>query len=68
MTRRKQEIWDEQYLQHHGYLKNLKGHYEARFIIEILGARPETPLLDDIAMQEQLHKLEEDQQKTDDLL
>ena len=45
LTRRKQEIWDEQYLQHHGYLKNLKGHYEAGFIInEILGPRPEMPL------------------------
>ena len=50
LTRRKQEIWDEQYLQHHSYLKNLKRHYETGFIInEILGPRPETPLLDDIA-------------------
>ena len=69
MTRRKQQIWDEQYQQHHGSLKNLKGHYEAGFIIEeILGPRPETPLLDDIATQEQLDKLEEDRQKTDDIL
>ena len=55
LTRRKQQIWDEQYQQHHGSLKNQKGHYEAGFIIEeILGPRPETPLLDDIATQEQL--------------
>ena len=54
-TRRKQEIWDEQYLSHHKHLENRKGHYEAGFIInEILGPRPETPLLDDIATQEQL--------------
>ena len=51
--RRKQEIWHEQCLQHHEYLKNLKGHYQAGFIInEILGPRPETPLLDDIGTQE----------------
>ena len=69
LTRRKQQIWDEQYQQHHGSLKNLKGHYEAGFIIEeILGPRLETPLLDDIATQEQLDKLEEDRQKTDDIL
>ena len=61
LAQRKQEIWNEQYLQHHGYLKNLKGHYEARFIInEILGPKPETPLLDNIATQEQFDKLEED--------
>ena len=50
-------------------MKSSKGHYEAGFIInEILGPRPETPLLDDIATQEQLDKLEEDRQKTDDIL
>ena len=44
LTRRKQQIWEEQYQQHHGNLADLKGHYEARFIIEeILGSRPETP-------------------------
>ena len=38
---------------HHKHLENRKGHYEAGFIInEILGPRPETPLLDDIATQE----------------
>ena len=58
LTRRKQEIWDEQYLHHHKHLKSQKGHYEA----------PETPLLDDIATQEQLDKLEEDKKKTDDIL
>ena len=58
LTRRKQQIWEEQYQQHHSNLKELKGHYEAGFIIEeILGPRPETPLLDDIATQEQLNKL-----------
>ena len=68
-TRRKQEIWDRQYLHHHENLKSRKGHYEAGFIInEILGPRPETPLLDDIATQEQLDKLEEDKKKTDDIL
>ena len=67
LSRRKQEIWDEQYLNHHKHLENRKGHYEAGFIInEILGPRPETPLLDDIATQEQLDRLEEDKKKTDD--
>ena len=69
MTRRKQQIWDEQYQQHHGNLTDLKGRYEAGFLIEeILGPRPETPLLDDIATQEQLDKLEEDRKKTDEIL
>ena len=69
LTRRKQQIWEEQYQQHHSNLKELKGHYEAGFIIEeILGPRPETPLLDDIATQEQLNKLKEDRKKTDEIL
>ena len=69
LTRRKHQIWEEQYQQHHGNLKELKGHYEAGFIIEeILSPRPETPLLDDIATQEQLDKLEEDRKKTDEIL
>ena len=68
LTRRKQDIWDEQYLNHLKHLENRKGHYEAGFIInEILGPRPETPLLDDIATQEQLNRLEEDKKKTDDI-
>ena len=59
LTRRKQEIWDEQYPNHHKHLESRKGHYEAVFIInEILGPRPETPLLDDIATQEQLDRLD----------
>ena len=57
LTKRKQEIWDEQYLQHHKHLESRKGCYEAGFIIEeILGPRPETLLLDDIATQEQLDR------------
>ena len=69
LTRRKQQIWEEQYQQHHGNLADLKGHYEAGFIIEeILSPRPETPLLDDIATPDQLKKLEEDRKKTDDIL
>ena len=31
LTRRKQQIWDEQYQQHHGNLTDLKGRCEARF-------------------------------------
>ena len=55
MTRRKQQIWDDQYQKHHDNLDNLKGCYEASFILqEILGPRPEIPLLDDIATPEQL--------------
>ena len=69
LTRRKQQIWDEQYQQHHDNLADLKGRYEASFILqEILGPRPETPLLDDITTPEQLSKLEEDRKKTDDIL
>ena len=69
LTKRKQEIWDEQYLQHHKHLRSRKGRYEAEFIIEeILGPQPETPLLDDIATKEQLDQLEAQRQKTDDIL
>ena len=60
LTKRKQEIWDDQYLRHHKHLEDRKGRYEAVFIIEeILGPCPETPLLDDIATEEQLKQLEE---------
>ena len=37
LMKRKQEIWDNQYLKHHGHLEDRKGRYEAGFIIaEIL--------------------------------
>ena len=69
MTRRKQQIWDDQYQKHHGNLADLKGRYEASFILqEILGPRPKTPLLDDIATPEQLQKLEEERKEKDDIL
>ena len=56
-------------LRHHKHLEDRKGRYEAGFIIEeILGPRPETPLLDDIATEEQLKQLEEQRKKTDDIL
>ena len=46
LTRRKQQILDEQYQQHHGNLTDLKGRYDAGFILEeILSPRPETPCL-----------------------
>ena len=58
LTKRKQEIWDNQFLIHHGRLAEDKGSYKAGFILnEILGPRPETPLLDDIASAEQLQQL-----------
>ena len=69
LTRRKQQIWDDQYQKHHGHIASQKGRYEASFILqEKLGPRPETPLLDDIATPEQLQKLEEEQQEKDDIL
>ena len=69
LTKRKQEIWDNQYLIHYGQLQERKGRYEAGFILEeILGPRPETPLLDDIATEEQLEQLEEQRRKTDAIL
>ena len=41
LTKRKQEIWDNQYLIHYGQLQERKGRYEAGFILEeILGPRP----------------------------
>ena len=44
LIKRRQEIWDNQFLIHHGRLAEVKGSYEAGFIInEILGPRPETP-------------------------
>ena len=46
-----------------------KGSYEAGFILEeILGPRPETPLLDDIASAEQLEQLERERMRTDAIL
>ena len=69
LTKRKQEIWDNQYLIHHGRLTENKGSYEAGFILEeILGPRPETPLLDDIASAEQLQQLERKRMRTDAVL
>ena len=66
LTKRKQEIWDNQYLIHHGRLTKKKGSYEAGFILEeILGPRPETPLLDGIASAEQL---ESERMRTDAVL
>ena len=64
LTKRKQEIWDNQYFIHYGQLQERKGRYEVGFILEeILGPRPETPLLDDIATEEQLEQLEEQRRK-----
>ena len=69
LTKRKQEIWDNQYLIHHGQLTEKKGAYEAGFIInKILGPRPETPLLDDIASAEDLEQLERERMRTDAIL
>ena len=46
LTKRKQQIWDNQYLIHHGQLTDKKGSYEAGFILqEILGPRPELSLI-----------------------
>ena len=67
--RRKQQIWDDQYQKHHGNLASQKGRYEDTYILqEILGPRPETPLLDDIATSEQLQKLEEERKEKDEIL
>ena len=50
-------------------LASHKGRYEATFILqEILGPRPETPLLDDIATPEQLQKLEEERKGKNEIL
>ena len=69
LTRRKQQIWDDQYQQPHNNLADLKERYKASFILqEILGPRPETPLLDNIATPEQLKKLEEERKEKDDIL
>ena len=69
LNRRKQQIWDDQYQQHHDNLAENKGRYEASFILqEILGPRPETLLLDNIATPEQLKKLEEERKEKDDIL
>ena len=69
LTKRKQQIWDNQYLIHHGKLAENKGSYEAGFILqEILGPRPETPLLDNIASAEDLEELERERVRTDAIL
>ena len=33
LTRRKQQIWDEQYRKHHGHITSQKGSHEAAFIL-----------------------------------
>ena len=49
-SKRKQDLWDAQYLRHHENLAGMKGAYKATYILqEILGPRPETPLLDERA-------------------
>ena len=69
LTRRKQQIWEDQYLRHHGHITSQKVRYKATFILqETLGPRPETPLLDDIATPKQLKKLEEERKEKDDIL
>ena len=39
-TKKKQDLWDAQYLRHHKHLASQKGSYEATYILqEILGPR-----------------------------
>ena len=54
-TKRKQDLWDAQYLRHHDNLTSMKGAYKATYILnEILSPRPETPLLDERATTQEL--------------
>ena len=46
-NKKKQGLWDAQYLRHHKHIASQKGSYDASFILQkSLGPRPETPLLD----------------------
>ena len=71
-TKKKQDLWDTQYLRYHKHIASQKGSYEAyeaSFILEqTLGPRPETPLLVKRATPEELRNLEAEAQKKDDIL
>ena len=44
LTRRKQQIWDDQYQRYHGHIASQKGCYEATYILqETLGPRHADP-------------------------
>ena len=70
LTKKKQQLWDDQYLKHHKHIASQKVvSYKASFILEqTLGPRPETSLLDKIATPEEIKALEEEIQKKDDIL
>ena len=58
-TKKKQDLWDAQYLKLHKHLASQKSMYEETYILqEILGPRQETPLLDKRATAEELEGLE----------
>ena len=68
-TRKKQQLWDDQYLKFHKHIASQRGSYKASFILEqVLGPRPETPLLDKVATPEEIEKLEEEAREKDDIL
>ena len=67
--KRKQELWDAQYLRHRDNLLSTKGSYQATYKLnEILGPRPETPLLDERDTTQELEDLEADARRKDAML
>ena len=68
-NKKKQDLWDAQYLRHHKHIASQKGSYEASYILqEILGPRPETLLLDERATPEELKDLEAEARRKDAIL
>ena len=58
-VKQKQELWDAQYLRHCHNLVRTREPFQADYILmEILGLRPDTPVVDERATQQELEDLE----------
>ena len=64
--KRKQELCDAQYIRRRHNLTRTKEPFQADYILmEILGLRPDTPSVDERAMQQEIEDLEADARKKD---
>ena len=65
-VKRRQELWDAQYIQHRHNLTRTKEPFLAVYILmEILGLRPDTPSEDERSTQQEIKDLEADARKKD---
>ena len=68
-VKRKQELWDAQYLRHRHNLVSTREPFQADYILmEILGLGPDTPDVDERATQQELEDLEADTRQKDAIL